>query len=136
MAYARNAFEYQKNAVVSASPVGLVVMLYDGALRCMARAREAMLAKDLKKQDDQLRRAQKMVIELMSTLDMARGGDVAKNLFALYSYVTEKLVEANLRDDPECIDEAAKVMEGLRSSWAELDRIGRQNQIQEAALAG
>ena len=136
MAYPRNAFEYQKNAVVSASPVGLIVMLYDGALRCMSRAREAMLANDLKKQDDQLRRAQKMVIELMTSLDMSRGGDIAKNLFALYSYVTEKLVEANMRDDVEAIDDAVKVMEGLRSSWSELDRRNRQDPVQEVALAG
>ncbi len=135
MSYGKNAFEYQKIAVNSASPVGLVIMLYDGGLRFMARGKEAILEGDLKKQDDQLRRAQKIVLELMSSLDMVRGGDVAKNLFALYTYVTEKLVEANMKDDPACVDEAMNVFSGLRSSWAEIERRDREGKPQEVALA-
>jgi flagellar protein FliS len=136
VAYGKNAFEYQKIAVNSASPVGLVIMLYDGALRFMARGREAIVAGDLKKQDDQLRRAQKIVIELMTSLDMHRGGDVAKNLFALYAYATEKLVEANIKDDPKLVDEAISIFSGLRSSWAELERRSREDRPLEVALAG
>jgi flagellar protein FliS len=135
VAYGKNAFEYQKIAVNSASPVGLVIMLYDGALRFMERGKEAIIARDLTKQDDQLRRAQKIVLELMTTLDMNRGGDVAKNLFALYSYVIERLVDANIKDDTQAVDDAMKVFTGLRSSWAELERRDRENKP-EAALVG
>ena len=136
MAYGKNAFEYQKIAVNSASPVGLVIMLYDGAIRYMGRAKEAMAAGDLTLQDDYLRRTQKIVLELMSSLDMYRGGEIAKNLFGLYSYVIEKLVEANIKDSAAGIDESIKIITGLRESWVEIERRNREGtESKEQAVA-
>ena len=74
-----------------------------------------------------------------TTPDMnRRGGDVAKNLFALYTYVTERLVDAGTsRTTPSAVDDAIKVSAGRsRTSWAELERRDRENRPQEAALVG
>ncbi len=135
MSYGKNAFEYQKVAVNSASPIGLIILLYDGAIRFMTRGKEAIIAGDLKKQDDQLRRAQKIILELMSALDMNRGGEVAKNLFALYTFAMDRLAEANMKDRPESVDEAIDVLTGLRSSWAELERRERHGITEETLVA-
>ena len=111
---------------MGASPVQLVVMLYDGALRFMEGGKRAMAQGEIFKQNDQLQRAQNIVLELMSTLDMKKGGDVSKNLLALYTYVLEQLVEANIRDDAVYIDRASKVMSELREGWTALDKSIRE----------
>lgn len=107
---------------MGASPVQLVVMLYDGALRFMESGKRAMAQGEIFKQNDQLQRAQNIVLELMSTLDMKKGGEVSQNLMALYTYVLEQLVEGNVRDSAEYIDRAAKVMSELREGWTELEK--------------
>ncbi len=135
MAYGNHVQEYRKNAVNGASPVQLVVMLYDGALRFMEAGKAAMLRGDLPTQNHNLQKAQRIVLELMATLNMDQGGDISKNLMALYTFVLEQLVEANVQDSPEPIDHAMKTMSGLRESWAELERQQRTGLPSGALLA-
>ena len=78
MAYERITREYQKNAVNGASPIQLVVMLYDGALKFMEAGKKAMAEGDRDKQNQNLQKAQKIVMELMSCLDMEEGKEIAK----------------------------------------------------------
>jgi flagellar protein FliS len=105
-------------------------MLYDGALRFMEAGKHAMRAKDLEKQNSSLQRAQKIVMELMSCLDMENGADIAKNLLALYTYALEQLVDANMKDDPAGIDRTIKIFSELRESWVSIESSIR-NQSQE-----
>jgi flagellar protein FliS len=120
LAYGRFAHEYRKNAVNGASPLELVIMLYDGALRFMEAGKHAMQQGELAKQNHSLQRAQKIVTELMSCLDMKQGGEIAKNLLALYTYVLNQLVMANIEDNPEPVERSIRVMSELRESWAEI----------------
>lgn len=122
MGYSRQAQEYRKSAVIGASPLELVVMLYDGALKSMVAGREAIVAGNLEKQNEHLQKAQRIVFELMSCLDMGRGGEVASNLLALYGYVINELVAGNVNDDPAAVDRAMKVMADLRDGWASIQR--------------
>lgn len=122
MAQGRFVQEYRKGAVNGASPVQLVIMLYDGALRFMEAGRHAILEKDLEKQNQSLQRAQKIVMELMSCLDMENGGEIATNLLALYTYALEQLVQANLKDDPEAVDRTIRIFSELRDSWVEIEK--------------
>ncbi|MCG9895871.1 MAG: flagellar export chaperone FliS [Fimbriimonadaceae bacterium] len=121
--------QYRKSAVGGASPLQLVVMLYDGALRFMEAGRQAMLKKDLELQNDRLQRAQKIISELIATLDMEKGGEVAQNLLALYSFCYNRLVEANIEDRPEYIEHAQQVFSQLRESWAQLDALQKQGRL-------
>lgn len=120
MASGRFAHEYQKQQVNGASPIQLVVMLYDGALRFMEAGKHAVVNKNLEKQNYYIQKAQRIVTELMATLDMQQGGEVAKNLFALYGYVLNELVTANIEDQPEPIERAIRVFSELRESWAQI----------------
>lgn len=126
MANTRFAQEYRKNSVNGASPLQLIIMLYDGALRFMEGGRQAILQQDLSRQNDQLQRAQKIIMELMACLDMDKGGDVSKNLLALYTYVLNELVRANLEDDPEGVQRCVQIISELRESWDAIDRSTRQ----------
>ena len=120
MAYGNQAQEYRKNAILGASPAGLVVMLYDGALRFIEGGRLAMRAKDLVRQNESLQRAQRIVAELMGSLDRTQGGEIADNLATLYDFVLDRLVQANLRDEERLLDDAARPLRDLREAWAQI----------------
>jgi flagellar protein FliS len=133
MAYGRFAQEYRKGAVNGASPVQLIIMLYDGALRNMEAGKHAIKEKDLQRQNLYLQKAQKIVMELMSCLDMKAGEDVAKNLLALYTYVLNQLIQANVHDDVVPVDRSMKVFSDLRESWVQVESTQRGLQSEQLA---
>lgn len=114
--------QYRKAAVSTASPLQLVVMLYDGALRFLNAAKAHMEEGNLYKQNENCQRAQDIVAELISCLDLERGGEIAQNLFALYTFVYDRIVQANVEDTPIYLDQAMKVLIDLRESWSQLER--------------
>lgn len=127
MAYGNNNItQYKKNAINTASPLQLVIMLYDGCLRFMTNAEQAMDRQDIFHQNENCQRAQNIITELISTLDMDRGGEIATNLFQLYNYAFDQLVLANINDDKQALRQAMKVFEELRQSWAALEQQSRQ----------
>ncbi len=125
MANGRFVQEYQKGAVNGASPLQLVIMLYDGAIRFMEAGKYGIDQQDLEIQNKNLQKAQKIIMELMSCLDMEKGGEIANNLLALYTYVLNELVEANIGDKVEPIDRCIKILCDLRESWVEVEQITR-----------
>jgi flagellar secretion chaperone FliS len=135
LAYGNHAQEYRKNAVLGASPAQLVVMLYDGALRFIEGGRIAMRAKDLPRQNEALQRAQKIVVELLSTLDREQGGEIASNLASLYTFVLDKLMEANVYDRESALDEAVGPILELRDAWAQIASTSVRVERQEVSLA-
>ena len=116
MAQGRFAQEYRKNAVNGASPLQLIVMLYDGALKFMDAGRAAMVGKDIPKQNQMLQKAQKIVMELMSCLDMEQGGEIARNLSALYVYCMRCIIEARA-DNTAMLDEAERHITRITEAW-------------------
>ena len=122
MGYNNGAQAYRQNAVAGASPVQLIVMLYDGTLRFIEEGKRAMLAKDFETKNLKFQRAQKIVMELISTLDIRNGGEIATNLLSLYTFVLNELTEGNVSDKTVHIDNAYRTMSELRESWAELER--------------
>ncbi|MFM9872201.1 MAG: flagellar export chaperone FliS [Fimbriimonadaceae bacterium] len=121
--------QYRKSSVDSASPLKLVVMLYDGALRFLNQAKVAMQQKDYERQNDQCKRAQDIISELMSCLDRERGGEIAESLMSLYVFTYDRIVQANIEDNELFIDQAMKVLGDLRESWAELEKTTTGEQI-------
>lgn len=124
--------QYRKSSVSSASPLQLVIMLYDGALRFMEAGKHAMQKRDVFVQNENITKAERIISELLSTLDMEQGGEVAANLFSIYTYVYDKLVEANIEDKPALIDECTTILSELRESWVELERLTRTSALVEA----
>lgn len=118
MAYGSPSIDqYRKSAVNAASPLELVIMLYDGALKFMEGGKHAMAQENLEKQNELLQKAQAILIELISCLDFEKGGEIAGHLTQLYTYAHDQLVEANIQDDPVCIDRAIRVLSELREGW-------------------
>ncbi|MGE3276383.1 MAG: flagellar export chaperone FliS [Vicinamibacterales bacterium] len=119
-ALARAASAYQQTHVQSRSPLELVVMLYDGVLRFAGEAQAALERHDLAAKRDAISRTLAIVSELQNTLDMERGGDIARSLDGLYAYANSKLLEANMQNDPARLAEVVKVFTTLREAWSEL----------------
>ncbi|HEY4246624.1 MAG TPA: flagellar export chaperone FliS [Lacunisphaera sp.] len=130
--YART---YRSNAVLTASPGQLVLMLYDGALKALAIARDALGRpesdrKRLEVVNQQLLKAQAIVSELQGGLNFEAGGEVAKSLNRLYDYYNRRLFEANMRKQVTPVIEVEKLLGDLRSGWAEM--LSKQGAAQPA----
>lgn len=115
--YVRGANQYFETQVRSSSPLELVVLLYDAAIRAGQQAREAMARRDIATRSVSISKMMAIVGELQNTLDMERGGDVAKELDRLYDWSTSRLVDATQKQDAKPIEEVVKVMEMLRDAW-------------------
>jgi flagellar protein FliS len=119
--------QYRRTSVESATPLQLIVMLYDGALRFIEQGKQAMDRRAVEEQNASLQKAQKIVAELMSSLDMDQGGEVATNLLSLYTFTYNRLIEGNCEDDPQKLDQAGEVLRQLRESWSKLEEQSRQS---------
>ena len=116
---------YRKVATQTATPGQLVLMLFEGAIRFSEQALTGFenkgdpLAFNLTINNN-IHRAQAIILELNSVLNMRRGGEVAANLRRLYAYLDRRLREANVRKQREPIEEVLMRLRVLRDSWAEM----------------
>ena len=110
--------EYTKVNVNTADQRQLILMLYDGALRYMKKASVKIEQADIEGAHNYLVRSREIVAELLATLRPEKGGEIGQNLKKLYTYVFNRLVEANLRKDVEIIEEVIGILSTLREGWA------------------
>jgi flagellar protein FliS len=110
---------YQTNAIHTAPPEQLVVMLYDGCLRFLRRAEKAAEEGRSAGVTEAIARATAIVMELNATLDMERGGEIATNLRSLYFFLHRHLLEASREASPEKIRQALGLVGDLRDAFAE-----------------
>jgi flagellar protein FliS len=122
--YQAKRSQYVQDAVLSATPAGLLTMLYDRLLLDLARAGAAQEAGDWVVASENLLHAQDIVGELMSSL-RTDVWDGAEGLMSLYTYVRQTLVEANTRRDRTRTAECAEILEPLRQAWHEAASTGQ-----------
>ena len=117
----RAAQMYQKNAVQTASPAKLTLMLYDGAVKFTNIAIEAIEAGDIEKAHNNIVKAQNIIVEFRSTLDMKY--PVAKDFDVVYDYIYRRLVEANMKKDKDILVETLKHIKTMRDTWREVMKL-------------
>jgi flagellar protein FliS len=130
---------YRSNAVLTASPGQLVLMLYDGALNSLALARAAfdLPAKDLRRFatiNRQLAKARSIIAELQGRLDFQAGPEFAQIMHRLYDYYNRRLLEANMRKEVAPVIEVEHLLTQIRDSWAEM-LLKRASDVGEPALS-
>jgi flagellar protein FliS len=118
--------QYQNNQVTTASPEQLLIMLYDGAIRFVRQAAEAMAAGERVRKLESISKALGIVSELANTLDHEVGGEIAENLDALYHFMIRELTQANLKNDAEKLRVVEDLLCGLRETWMQAIEINRQ----------
>ncbi|NJK88356.1 MAG: flagellar export chaperone FliS [Myxococcales bacterium] len=110
---------YASNKYEGMSPERLILALYDGALRFMDQAKEAMLEQSVAKKGEAISKAVAIVAELQSSLNPT-AGELVENLEALYDFVLRELAQANLHSDVKHLGEARKIIAMLRDGWSSM----------------
>ncbi|MGG3956364.1 flagellar export chaperone FliS [Bhargavaea massiliensis] len=117
---------YQTNAVQTASPGELTLMLYNGCLKFIAQAKKAIEEKNIEARNTNLLKAQKIIQELMVTLNMEY--EVAKSMMTMYDYIYRRLVEANIKSDISILEEVEGYVKEFRDTWKQVIQMNRQRQ--------
>lgn len=114
---------YQKNKYETASPHRLILMLYDGAITNINRAKHALDSNNRADAHRFILKSQEIVLELMACLNIEIGDEIARNLRELYFYSVNQLIKANIRKNKEELLEVESILRDLRDTW---DRIGKE----------
>jgi flagellar protein FliS len=117
MAIQNPAKAYQNSSVTTALPEELTLMLYNGAIKFIKQAKAAILEKKIEQAHHYNIRVQDILSELMITLD--RSYPISEQLFSLYEYMNRRMVEANIKKDPEILDEVEGFFTQFRDTWKE-----------------
>jgi flagellar secretion chaperone FliS len=125
VAYNNALSTYKETRIKTASQGQLIIMLYGEAVRQLDLALDLLEVNDSGKKDpgriEKVSKAvvktQEIVAELMVSLDFEQGGDIAKNLFSLYTWFNRELMEANIGQDVQRISGVRNLIEELRSAW-------------------
>jgi flagellar secretion chaperone FliS len=115
--YANASKAYAQDSVLTAAPEKLVVMLYDGLARFLARGAAAIRAEDIAAAGTALARAGAILDELLATLDPA-AGEMTNRLSGIYLFCKRELITAQLKRDPKRVERVAKLLAQLREAWA------------------
>lgn len=109
---------YTNSNILTASPEKLVILVYEGAIRFLNKAADSIKSKDFEKAFENLYKSQLIIGELMSSLDMEYG-NVSHNLFAIYSYCYDGIVEANTKKDIRIINNIKSLLTEFLEVWNE-----------------
>ncbi|RQO70882.1 flagellar export chaperone FliS [Aquitalea sp. FJL05] len=113
-----------KAAVYGASPVGLVVLLYEGAIKAISQAGYAIESQRYDEKSRLISKTIDIIDGLRESLDLQQGSEAASNLNDLYIYMKQRLSIANLKNDLEILAEIRRLLETILPAWQELNRSG------------
>lgn len=111
--------KYRQTSINTASPAKLLLMLYDGAIKFLHQAEKAITENNISEANTYLIKVQDIIIELMSSLDMDKGGEVAQNLYKLYEFYLDETRKSNIKKDLTHLHHVLEFFELFRGTWAE-----------------
>lgn len=116
--------QYKNSKILTASPAELTLMLYEGAIKFCNIAIEGCRSKDIQKAHIHIVKVEKIIDYLRITLDMKY--PVAQEYEKIYSYLSQRLIQANIKKDPEILEEVNTHLRSVRDTWKEVMRINGQ----------
>ncbi|MBD3108490.1 flagellar export chaperone FliS [Bacillus sp. AGMB 02131] len=117
---------YEQNSVTTASAGELTIMLYNGCLKFINKAKQAIRVNSVAERNTNIQKAQNIIRELMVTLDMEY--EVSKNMMALYEFIYQSLLDANIKNDIKKLEEAEQIVIEFRDTWKQAIQLNRQQQ--------
>jgi|ERR1017187_10356501 flagellar protein FliS len=130
----RNAHDtYLEERILSADPVELVDLLYQAAITAVGEARRHLAERQIRARARSISKACDILLELTTSLDYERGGEMSVRLTQLYGYMHRRLVDANLRQSDEPLAEVAGLLATLMEGWAAVKESTRQTAPPETA---
>lgn len=121
MSVQRTAFQAYNQAMHTVAKTRQVVMLYDGAIRYMQQAKQAIEARQIEERYKLLIRVSEILMGLQSALDFDQGGDVARILYDFYSSLDARLTRIHRNNSLELCDEVIEELKQMRGVWQEID---------------
>ncbi|MGG3887895.1 flagellar export chaperone FliS [Metabacillus fastidiosus] len=124
---------YEQNAVTTAAPGEITLMLYNGCLKFIRQAKKAIEEANIQTKNTNLQKAQSIVTELMITLNMEL--EVSKQMSVMYEYINHRLLEANLKNDTGILEEVEGLVTDFRDTWKQVIQVTRQQQYGQGGQA-
>jgi flagellar protein FliS len=124
---------YQQNSVTTASPGEVTLLLYNGCLKFIKQANLAIENKKIEDKNTNIQKAQKIITELMVTLNMDL--EISKNMIVMYDYINHRLTEANVKNDGSILMEVEGLVVEFRDTWKQVIKIARQQQYGQGGQA-
>ncbi len=122
-----------QHEVEQASPVRLVVMLYEKAMSLLRQAVQHIDRNNVQAKGEALNRVVEIVGELQAVLNREEGGVVAQNLDAMYEFMIRSITLANLNSDPQPLQSVLNVLEELHKGWQELEQMTQNGEVAAAS---
>jgi flagellar protein FliS len=109
---------YNNSKIITATPAELTLMLYDGAIKFTNMAIAAIGKKDIEKAHNNIVKTKNIIMEFQATLNHKY--EVAEDFDAVYAYLLRRLHEANMKKDPEILEEVLRHLRTMRDTWKEV----------------
>lgn len=123
MTYSNASKTYKNNAILTASPQELTLMLYDGALKFCRQAIQAIEENKIKQAHECIIRVEDIIEEFQATLD--KKYEISSSLEILYDYIYRRLIEANIQKDTDILEEVYGLIKELRDTWKEAMKLSK-----------
>ncbi|MEW6386029.1 MAG: flagellar export chaperone FliS [Thermodesulfobacteriota bacterium] len=123
--------QYMSTQVSTADRLQIVVMLYEGAISFLNRAKEKMANKDAPGKGLYIGKSLDIIAELNASLNFQEGREMAVNLFHLYNFLTGHLTRANLNWDVDAVDQAIGMLSQLRDAWLQVSKKEKTGELKE-----
>lgn len=133
--YPMNPYEkYRENSIMTASPGEITLMLFEGCWKFLKKAKIALEEKNIQESHNNLIKAQNIVVELIESLDF--NYEISHNLFKVYEFVYEELIQINVTKDAKRIDPIIDIMYGYYETWKEVVKKDRADKHTDAGAGG
>ena len=120
----RSNNQYQYVQVMTADGVRIIVMLYEGVVRFNKQAQDAMRGGDVKNRGIYVNKSIAILAELINSLNIEEGGEIAKSRYKLYEFSIQQKTTANMKNDPAPLDSVNKVINELKGGWEAIEKAG------------
>ena len=115
-----------KQEISQADPHKLTLMLMQGTLDKLAYSKGCIERKDYAGKSEHISRATAILLNLRETLEIKEGGDVADNLFALYDYMIQRLIDANVQNSLKIVDEVITLLLPIKTAWSQIPESAKE----------
>ena len=134
MSLNKAVYQYQQNSILTATPEELTLMLYNGCIKAIRFAQVSIDDKNHEKTNFYICKAEAIIRELRNTLDMKY--EISENLYNLYTYFLNRLIEANVKKDKSILEEVLHFVEEIRDTWSQAMKDARiQNSQNQGYIA-
>jgi len=112
--------QYKKARIQTADQGKLVILLYDGVVKSINDAIAAIKKKNIESSHNNILKSQKIITELLISLNIEQGGEIAKNLQGIYVFINKQLMQANLKKDEKILTDVLEMVSNLRDAFRQI----------------